>query len=316
MIEKPDATALMAGPLGEWLAAQAAARGDAKAKARKYTFYGIVGAVVLGTLALVITQSVQATAIAAGISFAIGGGLAQVARKKVTDQIKGEINGAIAKALGLDFNVNVTPGESFTRAKTYGLLPTHDDDHFEDLWWGVLGGRPFTLHEAKLTEEQGSGDSRRTVTVFEGSILQIGFARRFNGVTLLERQGNRTGFWGGEREKIKVGGLELTRCDMADPTFEDRFTVWSNDAVEGRYLVHPNYMERLVAVEQAFSGDKLRALFLDGDLTIVLESGNLFESGSLEAGQDQALLARTIDQFATVAELATRLNERERGSFN
>ena len=104
--------------------------------------------------------------------------------------------------------------------------------------------------------------------------------------------------------------------DMADPRFEDAFTVWSNDQVEARYLVHPEYMERLVAVEQAFAGDNLRALFREGQLLIVLESGNMFESGSLDAEDDRRLLERTIAQFAALADLAAQLNERERPGFS
>jgi hypothetical protein len=42
----------------------------------------------------------------------------------------------------------------------------------------------------------------------------------------------------------------------------------------------------------------------------------MFESGSLDAGDDRALLERTITQFTALAELAARLNERERASFN
>jgi hypothetical protein len=42
---------------------------------------------------------------------------------------------------------------------------------------------------------------------------------------------------------------------------------------------------------------------------VVIESGNLFESGSLDASQDRMLVARTIDQFASLTELAGLLNE-------
>ena len=97
---------------------------------------------------------------------------------------------------------------------------------------------------------------------------------------------------------------------------EDMFSIWSSDGVEARYLVHPEYVERLVAVEQAYAGQNIRALFHGGELLIVLESGDMFESGSLDATDDRALLDRTIHQFATLADLAARLNERPRAGFN
>ena len=44
----------------------------------------------------------------------------------------------------------------------------------------------------------------------------------------------------------------------------------------------------------------------------VLHTGDLFESGSLDAGDDRALLERTIAQFGSLVDLANTLNERER----
>lgn len=316
MIGRPDPDALLAGPLGQWLAGQEGARIEAVAKARKRTTWGIGAACLVGFLIIAFGGAIS-TALQVGFFVGLAGfGWAELAKRPVINRLKTGINEAIAQALDLQFAANVVPGEGFARAKAFGLLPSYDNDRFEDMWSGVLDGRPFVLHEARLTEERGSGKNRRTVTVFEGSILQIGFARRFNGITLVQRDGEHSGWFGKERESITINDVELARCDMVDPTFEDRFTVWTNDQVEGRYLVHPEYVERLLAVESAFAGNNIRALFLEGDLTIVLESGDLFESGSLALGNDRALLERTIDQFATIAELATRLNERERAGFN
>lgn len=316
MIGRPDPDALLAGPLGQWIALQEGARAEALAKSRKRTFWGVCAAAGVA-VAIVLFGGQLTTALEVGFFVGLAGfGWAELARRPVINRLKTGINGAIAEALELKFSTTVIPGEGFERAKTYGLVPSYDNNSFEDMWSGVLDGRPFVLHEAKLTEQRGSGKNRRTVTVFEGTILQIGFARSFQGITLVERHGRHSSWFGSEREDITVGDVELSRCDMVDPRFEDAFTVWSNDPVEGRYLVHPEYIERLLAVETAFAGKDARALFLEGDLTIVLETGNLFESGSLELGNDRALLARTIDQFATIAELATRLNERERAGFN
>lgn len=316
MIEKPDAYALMAGPLGEWLATQNASRTEAKQKSRRYTTYGIIGAIVVGGLVLLISQNLQATFIVGSICFGIGAALAQMARKTVTDRIKSRINSEIARALDLEYSASVTQGKTFERAKTFELVPSYDDDHFEDLWWGVLGTQPFTMHEAKLTEEQGSGDNKRTVTVFEGSIITVGFNRNFIGTTLIERKSEHRGFFGGIKERIKLNGVQLNHIDMVDPRFEDHLAIWSDDGVEARYLVHPDYAERLTAVEQAYSGKNIRALFAEGELLIVLETGDMFESGSLEADDDHAMLDRTITQFTSLAELATKLNERPRAGFN
>lgn len=313
MIERPDADALMAGELGQWLSSQNDERAAVKAKAARIRWWGIGAACALAVVILLIWGD-PFRALQFGF-FAGAGvfGIAELAKRPMLNKLKGGINGAIAKALGLEYSVEVEPGQTFERAKLFEMLPSYDNDYFQDLWWGTVAGQPFTLHEARLTEEQGSGKSRRTVTVFEGSILSIGFNRRFQSTTLLEPDGERRKFLiGAEKEQVTIGDVPLERVDVVHPGFEERFTVWSNDQVEARYLIHPEYVERLLAVEAAFSGEDIRALFHEGDLLITLQSGDQFESGSLEPGEDRDLLERAIAQFSSLADLAVTLNERAR----
>ena len=313
MIERPDADALMAGPLGQWLASQNDERAAVKAKVRRLRLLAIAAG--LGTFVVLVLLWDAEAAIKLGAAVGFGGfGLAELAKRPLINKLKGGINGAIAKALGLEYSVEVEPGETFARAKLFELVPSYDNSNFSDLWWGLVGERPFTMHEARLTEQRGSGKNRHTVVVFEGSIMSIGFNRRFQGTTVLEPDNlRRKWLVGSEKERCTIGELELDRVDMVDPRFEDRFTVWSNDQVEARYLVHPEYLERLLAVETAFAGEDLRALFHEGDLLIALKTGNLFESGSLDAADDRTLLAQAITQFGALAELAIKLQESERG---
>jgi hypothetical protein len=317
MIERPDVDAVMAGELGQWLAQQGDARAAAKAKMKKIQRYAIIAACAVAVIYVLLKPSDPFGGLQFGFFAGLAGfGWAAMSSAPMVSRIKGGINGAIAKALQIEYSAQVTPGKAFERAKSFDLLPGYDNSSFEDLRWGTLGTQPFTLHEARLTEERGSGKNRRTVVVFNGSIMTIGFTRPFQGTTLIDRQSRHTGFFGGEKDSINLNGIELERVSMVDPRFEDAFTIWSNDGVEARYLVHPDYAERLTAVEQAYAGKNIRALFHEGDLLLVLESGNMFESGSLDAESDRALLARTIDQFTSLAELATKLNERERAGFN
>jgi hypothetical protein len=313
MIERPDAQALMAGPLGSWLSGQNAEREAVKAKAARIRSWGIAAACALAVAVILFGGSII-MALQFGFFAGVAGfGIAELAKRPMLNKLKGGINGAIAEALGLTYAVAAEPGQTFEWAKNFGMLPSYDDDHFQDLWSGEVAGRPFTLHEAKLTEERSSGKNRRTVTVFEGSIMAIRFARRFTGTTLVEADGQRRKFLiGAEKDRASIGDVDLERIDLVNPEFEARFTVWSNDQVEARYLVHPEYVERMLAVEAAFAGKNIRALFHQGELLIVLETGDLFESGSLDAGDDRALLERTIVQFTSLAELAAQLNERER----
>lgn len=317
MVERPDADALMAGPLGQWLSNQNAERAAVKAKVSRYRLLAIVGAVAVAVVVLAFTRGNFVTALQLSFFAGLGGlGLTELLKRPLLDKLKGGINGAIASALGLEYSVTCEPGLTFEWAEQFDMLPSYDDSSFQDLWWGVVAGQPFTLHEARLTEQRGSGKNRTTVTVFEGSILSIGFNRRFRSTTLIEPHGQRRKFLiGGEKDEATIGDVALERIDLTDPRFEDRFTVWSSDQVEARYIVHPEYMERIVAVETAFAGQDVRALFHQGDLLLTIKTGDLFESGSLDAGDDRALLERTIAQFGSLADLANTLNERARTTF-
>ena len=306
----------MAGALGSWLEGQNAERAAVKAKVRRIWMLAIAAAC---TVAVAIT--LFGDSIGAGMQFGFftglaGYGIGEWVKRPLINRLKGGINGAIAQALDLDYVLEVEPGSAFARASQFQLLPSYDDARFADGWHGNLGGRPFSMHEAKLTETRGSGKSRRTVTVFEGQVLTIGFNRQFTSTSLLEPNAQRRKFFvGAEKEQVTIGGVELERVDMTNPQFEERFTLWSNDQVEARYLVHPEYLERLLAVEQAFAGEDIRALFQNGQLLVTLKTGDLFESGSLDSGDDRMLLETAIAQFGSLADLAVQLNEKPRTTF-
>ncbi|MBO9517227.1 MAG: DUF3137 domain-containing protein [Porphyrobacter sp.] len=310
MIERPNVEALLAGPLGQWLEAQVQVREEARAKSNKrFVIAALVAAplIVFGWTALPVIAEIKAFGTLAIVL--VGAAWAYGPRAKAIEDTKNGINKAIAASLGLSYEMEFQPGHGFDLARRYDLLPSYDRSNFEDLWSGPLGSRAFTLHEAHLEEERGSGKNRSYVTVFRGAILTISFDRRFQGTTKVERSNKHRKLFGGAKDSVELDGLELDYVDMVRPDFQDLFSVWSNDQVEARYLVHPRYVERLLAVEQAFRGKDVRTLFKGGELVIVVESDNLFESGSLDASEDRERVTRCVDQFMTLVDLCEALNE-------
>ncbi len=318
MIVRPDADALLAGELGEWLESQGHAREEAKRIAAKRRKWGFIAAGVVGVIVLLVSGfDVEAMFWFGGFVAAGGWMWGEFAKQAVITTIKGGINHAIARALDMEYSHAASAGEEFRRGCQFQMFPAHDKSQFEDTWRGNIQDRSFLLYEAHLTQREGSGKDRRDVTKFRGSVVTVGFARRFHGVTLVEREKTRKNWFGmgSDKTELTFGDVILQRCDMVDPKFEDQFTVWSNDPVEARFLVHPEYIERLIAVEQAYAGQNIRALFDGGSLVVALETGDLFESGSIEAADDRPLLQRTIDQFGSIADMAAQLNERARGNY-
>ncbi|MEO1660809.1 MAG: DUF3137 domain-containing protein [Pseudomonadota bacterium] len=164
------------------------------------------------------------------------------------------------------------PTPAFDVLRAAKLLPGYDDRKFEDLIQGDRAETHFSLVECKLTEEQGSGKSRRTVTTFQGLLFHIQYPDKFLGRTLIARQGWWKGFFGDK---------ELQTVDLVAKELEDNFTIYSNDQVEARYLLTPDRMERLIALERHFKGGKLRGVFEGDHLTLALEADDQFEAGSV-----------------------------------
>lgn len=309
MIDLPDVDTLMAGGLSDWLTGQQAARAEAR---RKIWNIGVLSVVVGAIVALAgYLAGGAGVAYFLGALVAMGGmGWAAHIRQKMVDSLKHEMNGALARSLSIAYQVSPEAGPEFERACEFDLLPAYDDSYFQDAWHGVVGGTDFLLYEAKLTETRGSGKSRRTVTVFQGILLRMRFARDFIGTTLVRRDGFKFTLFGDSKA---YAGQTLERTKMVDPRFEDAFDVYSSDQVEGRYLVHPAYCERLLELERDFFGEQLCAVFHGGDLLVTIRTDELFESATLDPAKDRQLLAQTIDQFAAITRLIQSLNERPRG---
>lgn len=315
MIRRPNVDELLAGPLGAWLDEQALVRREAHALAvKRWWKAAMIGGPILLFVWILVpgwTQFNMFLTMAAG-----AGGYAwgQLPRSKAIKTVKVGINDAVARALDLNYSAEVEPGEVFALARRYELVPDYDKSRFEDLWHGDVGGRSFGLHEAHLKERRGSGKNRRYVTVFRGAVMNIDFTRDFHGTTLVERAGRHKSLFGfgGTKDSVSFDGHRLEYVDLVHPDFDDAFCVYSDDQVEARYLVHPVYVERLLEVQKAFSGKDIRALFTGGELVIVVETGNMFESGAIDSAQDRSRIERTVEQFSSLADLAQSLNEPER----
>lgn len=312
MMEVPDVDALMSGPLGAWLGEQATVREEAKQATwnRRYIVAGGVGVLAIFALILV---GVEFDVVAWG-AFMLGSfGLlwAEGPKKRAIRTVKVGINDAIAGSLGLQYSHDTDAGMPFQLAKSCKLLPSYDRARFEDRWSGHFRDIRFELHEATLEEQRGSGKNRHWVTVYQGVIMSIGYRRRFHGTTLLVRDNAHRGFFVGKKDSINVAGMHLEYAAMSHPDFEDKFDIYTTDQVEARHLIDPLYVERLIAVERAYRGEDVATIFHEGNIVVTLKTGNMFESGSIEAQDDRKRIGKTIAQFGRIAELARELNARE-----
>lgn len=307
---------LLQGELGSWLTDQKAMREEAQEKSHNRWFYG--GIALLPVIAILWfgpwgLSNLQLMLTVCGVAGVGVWGYAPIVEAKKA--IKTGINSAIARDLGISYEVDPEPGQEWQAVKTYGLVPYYHREKFEDRWYGEIEGHEFNLFEAHLEERRGSGKHRRWVTVFRGAIIHMQFGREFVSTTLLQRKGKHKKWLGlgGRKDHVEFEGHRLDYVDQVHPDFEDVFEVWSDDQVEARVLIHPTYIEHLIALEAAFNGDAVRALFARGQMIIAVESGDLFESGSMDAAQDHARVAEAAKQFSALAGLGLAINQNARG---
>lgn len=321
-----DIDRMMAGDLGQWLGSQTAVRAEAKRNAWIRLPVGLILCCVIGYLLVWVSPNWRfegewelRVALAVCI-FVIPPIAAFAPYWRIKEDIKRGINAAIADQLGVEYSESVAPGSTgrgagWEPARLYRLVPSYNKSSFEDCWSGEIAGHDFRLFEATLSQESGSGKNRSSRLMFRGAIVQMAFGRPFRSTTLLQRKGAIKGFDGlfGSADSFKKGGHQLDLVEQVHPLFEGTFDIYSDDQVEARVLMHPAYLEKLLEIERAFFGSKARALFHDGLVVIAIDSGNLFESGGMDARKDRELVERTVGQFAALTQLALAFNQTHRG---
>ncbi|HEX8900302.1 DUF3137 domain-containing protein [Vitreimonas sp.] len=261
-----------------------------------------VGLAAAAAIALVLStqQMVHGLMLALAV-LVVGGVLAYQPLAKVGQTLKRQYCAAIAEAMGASFSLSGFSPPAFPRLQQLQLVPSFARSKFEDWFHGNYKDCSFDLYEAHL--EQRSTDSKgrtRYTTVFRGQLIRMHFPIEFLGVTIVRRDAGVFNVFGGG----KADGRQLERVRLVASEFEKAFEVWSTDQVEARYLLHPVMMERLIALETALHGKRIRCAFENGDLLVAVEGGNLFEPGDLfKPLVDPSRARRIVDEIASVVKV-------------
>lgn len=148
----------------------------------------------------------------------------------------------------------------------------YDNIDVDDVITGDYNGLPISVYDSKISYETGSGKHRHTVVPFNGIFIGTKINKKLNCETVIKMEKNfsnliKTGtgmsvsvgagvqisFGAGsngmEVEKYRTGNINATkkeRVQLEDVEFEKVFEVYSEDQVEGRYLLTPSFMNRLL----------------------------------------------------------------------
>jgi hypothetical protein len=265
----------------------------AMAEYRRRMSIGMPGALVLGIGVLALFREPFAALVVGGLAALAAWGIARMPLEKLARQVKASMLGEIAATVDVAYQETIEGDPLVARGRRLNILPSHDRSRYEDWFHGERQGCRFDLFEAHLEDERRDDDGDTTwVTVFRGQIIRIAFPKSFEGVTVVRRDSGV--FNAIVSLGARMDGRKLERVGLVDPHFEKIFEVYSTDQTEARYLVHPVFIERLVEVEAAFSGKRVRCAFEEGDLLVAVEGGNRFEAGDMTKPLAEEARAREV----------------------
>ena len=214
----------------------------------------------------------------AGLTFVLLGaiyGWVTAPKRAYAKAYKREIMPSIAKLFGLTFNVDgKIPMPDMQSTK---IVPAHDRYNSEDYFEGKHKGARIRFSEIDLQQRRRSKNRTYYVSVFKGLAILIDMPKRkFYGHTIVTADSNSAAEW------MKQKSLGLQRADLVDPVFEKKYSVFTNDQVEARYLLDPAMIERINRMEHSHVSKHIAASYKDNRILILIETKkNHFEPADI-----------------------------------
>ena len=166
-------------------------------------------------------------------------------QQKIRVKLKKEI---ISKILSLYGNLYFSEKKDLISSRdidNMGLFPRFATKYNDDIIVGIHKGCNFIINECKLEHTERRGKSSVTVTDFSGLLIKIQMNKKFSGKTIVGMKGDIT----------KLRGYEAV--ELEDVDFMKNKKVYSTDQIEARYILTTSFMERLKALGNTFSQDRM-----------------------------------------------------------
>ncbi|WP_297447825.1 DUF3137 domain-containing protein [uncultured Alistipes sp.] len=253
----------------------------------------IVAAVLLGSATAVTLWSGSPAALIVGAVAALVAGplTANAPSSELNRYYKRRIVARIVRAVcGEQATFDPADGIAEETFRACGLFDTRPDRYrSEDLVCGSSGQTPFRFAEVHAQERRTTTDSKgrtRThwVDIFRGFLFLADFHKDFRGRTLVCRDS-----W------FRLRFDDCRRVRLENPQFEQLFDVYSNDAVEARYLLSPSTMERLVRLDTRFRRGITASFHRSCIVIAIPDSTNHFEAGLWRSVRRTDRLEREFD---------------------
>ncbi len=141
---------------------------------------------------------------------------------------------------------------------------------------------------------------------FRGVFIEFDMNKNFEGHTfVLERAVTNRG--------IKFDRSKFEEVILEDPSFMQKYEVYSDNQVEARYVLTTSFIERFLNMKMAFRAKYIRASFKDGKIIIAIDAGrDLFQMANLSKDTDSDTFTELFEEILSVLELINvlKLNQK------
>lgn len=197
------------------------------------------------------------------------------------------------------------------RLRAEQLLRTDGAVAADDEIFGTYRGQTVSIVEMTVTS--GGGENKQTI--FNGFVVELGLPHNTNAViAVVADQGDL----GNIADRMRIKGRQRIRLE--DPEFEKAYEVYGTDQIEGRALLNPAFMEKLLQLGRNPRFGVPLVLATDDKLMLLLPNrsgGRLFAAPqySKPAASRDTLLAlrRDLAMMLSAADAAIGLDRRFEG---
>lgn len=198
------------------------------------------------------------------VAFLIKTAMLSAPKEAVARKYKESIVPLVVKFFG-DFNYTRNAEPPAAALKDSGLFDSFNRWQGDDFIEGRYNETHFTFLETNL-ERRGNKSS---TTVFDGIILLVDLGKSFPGRTVIRRESQK-GLWASMTGKFK--GMQKVSVD--NPEFEKKFEVYSTEPGVAPTLLTPDFVARLMKLDEDWTGSAVKCSFYEGKLLLAIGYGS------------------------------------------
>ncbi len=160
---------------------------------------------------------------------------------KFRDKLKKNVISKVLSMYGNMYFAGQKDLVKLSEIKNMGLFRQSSSKCDDDIVIGIHKNCNFVITETKLTHQEGSGKTRRTVTDFDGIILKVQMNKKFQGKTVAGMKGD-----------ISKPARNFEKVILESVDFMKNREVYSTDQIEARYIFTTSFVEKFQDLGRVF----------------------------------------------------------------